>query len=259
MADPERPHRQQSRNRPLRSWDLASRPWGHARPLGRANLVSRSLHSERQSLASEEGSHSSRRSRTSWVSEKYYRGPRSRSGVSDAASHVLDEEIVQGEAEYYRHKYVQRSRNRRRGPLSDTDASLMPALSPDALSPEDAADAHDRGEGVGRLEDYQEHDCFQSRRWGPLRPLLMAFAKILTLAETDYESGKILSLAIPSTIGAVADPLFRLVLLAIISHYVDTDSMVAFVLVILFIRLTTEEISAAVTRRGVKPRQGGLG
>jgi len=36
-------------------------------------------------------------------------------------------------------------------------------------------------------------------------------------------------------------------LVAIISHFIDTDSMVAFILVILFVRITMEELSAAIT------------
>jgi hypothetical protein len=54
-------------------------------------------------------------------------------------------------------------------------------------------------------------------------------------------------LAIPSTVSAMADPFFRIVLMAIISHFINSDSMVAYVLVILFIRLTIEEITGAIT------------
>lgn len=224
----------------------ARRPWGHSRPLGRADFVMRSLETERQSQASEEGSFVSRRSRSSRGSRPVH-SARLRRSVSDAASSVLSEEVVEGEAEFYRQRYIRRSRQRSRRAPSESDNSIMPPLSPDVLSPEDAADAHDVGR-ANRIEDFQPQQN-AILRWGPIRLLCGCFDHVLDLAETDYESRRMLELAIPSSIGALADPLFRLVLIAIISHYVDrgTDSMTAFVLVVLFVRLTTEEISGAVT------------
>jgi hypothetical protein len=220
----------------------ASRPWSHARPLGRADLVDRSLASERQSLASEEGSQGSRRSRASWASGPGH-SARSRRSLSDAAGSVLEEEEIEGEAAFYRQKYVDRSKNRRRQlqrrPSNETDTSIMPPLSPDTLSPEDAVDAHDRG---SRPEDHQpNHDR------GIWREIIAGCDRLLVLAETDYETGRIFSISISSTIAAVADPLFRLILIGIISGTVDTESMVAFVLVNLLLRLTVEEMSGAVT------------
>ncbi|GAX09836.1 hypothetical protein FisN_11Lh186 [Fistulifera solaris] len=224
----------------------ARRPWGHSRPLGRADFVMRSLETERQSQASEEGSFASRRSRSSRGSRQVH-SSRVRRSVSDAASSVLSEEVVEGEAEFYRRRYIRRARQRSRSALSESDNSIMPPLSPDVLSPEDAADAHDVGR-VNRIEDYQPQGNAVIR-WGPLRMLCGCFDHVLDLAETDYESRRMLELAIPASVGALADPLFRLVLIAIISHYVErgTDSMTAFVLVVLFVRLTTEEVSGAVT------------
>ena len=232
--------------KPIRSWDLGSRPWGRSRPLGRAALISRSIALERQSQLSEENaSHGSRRSKISWMSGPP-RGPRPHRTMSDAASHILDEGEVEGEAEYYRQKYVHRSRTRRRQMSVSTAGSLMPPLSPDVLAPEDAADAHDAGQ-VNRLEDFQQPDFFQSDRFGLCSPCCRGLGRLLELAESDYESRRILGQAVPSTIDAVADPLYRSVLLAIISHYIGTDSTTAFVLSIMFIRLTTEEISGAIT------------
>jgi hypothetical protein len=234
--------------RPIRTWDLAAsrRPWGHSRPLGRADLVRRSLEAERQSQASEEGSHGSRRSRTSRVSAARAGQISRPRPVSDAASSVLSEEIIEGEAEFYRQRYVRRSRNRQRRAPSESDNSLMPPLSPDNLSPEDAADAHDVGR-VNHLEDYQQEETPAYLRWGPIPSILSCFGKVLDVAEQDYETQRILSLAIPSTIGAVAEPLFRWVLISILSFVInDTDSMTAFVLVTLFLRVTSEEISGAV-------------
>ena len=235
------------RRRSARPWDLSSRrPWGHSRPVARADFVRSSLEAERQSQLSEEGSHASRRSRSSWASSRPRHRTHSRV-VSDAASSILSGEVVEGEADFYRQRYLRRSRGRLRRTPSESDMSLMPPLSPDALSPEDAADAHDVGRR-NRIEDYQEPELPEFFRTGPLGACLNCFDKVLDLADHDYESQRLLSLAIPSTIGAVADPLFRLFLMAIISHFVkDTNAMAAYVLVVLFLRLTNEEVSGAVT------------
>jgi Na+-driven multidrug efflux pump len=58
---------------------------------------------------------------------------------------------------------------------------------------------------------------------------------------------RILRLAIPSIAGAIADRILRLVLIGLLSYYIDTPSMVAFVLANVFVRLTTEAISGAIT------------
>lgn len=236
-----------SRRRNSRTWNIASNrnPWGHGRPIGRADLVRNSLEAERQSMASEEGSHASRRSgRSNWVAPGM--NPRARSfTVSDAASSILSSEMNENEADFYRQRYIRRSRSRLRGPPSESDQSLMPPLSPDVLSPADAADAHDVGR-VNRPEDYLEHER-QHCCSGCIQVLWYFFDKILDLAEHDYEMQRLLSTAAPSSIGAVADPLFRLLLVAIISNLVDTDSMAAYLIVTLLLRLTSEEISGAVT------------
>ena len=127
----------------------------------------------------------------------------------------------------------------------------MPPLDPDAVSPEDAADANDPGRSPHLIQQYERQTNQTATTSGPpsLEPsnaFSAHFLNILDLAELDYESKRILVLAIPSTIGAMADPFFRIVLVAIISHFIDTDSMVAYLIVILFIRLTTEEISGAI-------------
>lgn len=126
----------------------------------------------------------------------------------------------------------------------------MPPLDPDAISPEDAADANDPGRASHMLNQYDRRTCPTSTASQPSsepsNPFSAQLLNILDLAEPDYETKRILLLAIPSTIGAMADPFFRIVLVAIISHFIDTDSMVAYLIVILFIRLTTEEISGAI-------------
>jgi hypothetical protein len=230
------------RKRINRAWEPASMRWKHRRPIGRIEARERYARSERQSQISEDESVA--RSRASYNSRPGSQVS-SRRGVSDIAGSILEAETVEGEAEYYRQRYIQRARHRRRLSTSGSERSVtrsvLPPLSPDALAPEDAADAHDPGTANYREDDDEE----ESIEWcWPFGTLCSA---ILDLAEPDYETRRILSLAIPTTISAVSEPLVRIVLVAIISHFIDTDSMVAFVLVILFVRITMEELSAAVT------------
>lgn len=204
--------------------------------------------------------------------------------VSDAAGSVLEGESVEGEAEYYRQRYRQRAhhhhhQHHRRthsrtggssslgGGSSSDLGSIMPPLDPDCVSPEDAADAHDPGRASHLMFQYNNNNngnspnnqtghydrhthrtasSSQPSSEQPSNALQAQLLNVLDLAETDYECRRLLTLAVPSTVGAMADPFFRIVLVAIISHFIDTDSMVAYLIVILFIRLTTEEISGAI-------------
>jgi hypothetical protein len=240
-----------SQRRPFRS----RKPWGHGGPLPRSETVRRFVELERQSQLSEEGSHSlsSRNSRAAGQPHL----SRSRI-VSEAAGTFLDEQSVQGESEYFRQKYVELSRSygrrtirhmRRPSTEGGSDVgSLMPPLDQDAIFPHDAVDH----QFPGQLPDPVQYGTYEtttdqtSQNLAPSDTISAQFLNILDAAEPDYETKRTLRLAIPSSIGAVADPLFRIVLVAIISHFINTDSMVAYVLVTLFIRLTSVEISEAI-------------
>jgi len=196
-------------------------------------------------------------------------------GMSDAASSVLEGEIVQGEAEYYRQKYVARSMRRSSNSSSNrqqqiqqhrgramsisSDRSHMPPLPPDVISPEDAADANDPGRNphmhhINDPRHYQQGQLpFGQRHWPLEQRIARASDQLwnqsfcsLDFAEPDFETRRIIRLAFPSVAGAVADPLLRLILIGIISHSLGTDSMVAFIFVILCIRTTTGEIAGAI-------------
>jgi Na+-driven multidrug efflux pump len=147
---------------------------------------------------------------------------------------------VEGEAEFYRNRYIQRSSRRpQRGPasLSGSDRTHLPPLSPDALSPNDAADAHD----PGTLNAFQAPPPGVGDRLFACCDLDMK-----GVGGPDFETKRLLTLAIPTTINAVADPFFRIILVAMISHFIDTNSMIAYVLVVLFLRVTTVELSIAI-------------
>ena len=251
----------QSRNRAFGS-RIRDKRWTQFTPsMGRKSAMQRFVQAERLSAAaSEEGSNASRSRTGDHPSRSGRSGPNpTRDGrpgggmVSDAASSILAEEVVEGEANFYRQRYVDRSRrNRWRSFSSASDRSLMPPLSPDALSPEDAADAND----PGRSNQFTFNDMSAAQPPSPGRfllgdpatgPVWSRCGKFLELVELDFDTRRVLRLAFPSVAVAIADPILRLVLIAIISHFIGTSSMVAFVLVIIFVRVTTEEISGAIT------------
>jgi hypothetical protein len=213
------------------------------RPVGRVDSLDRSIRADQQVHDSDDSESQgvASRSRVSWSGGS--RVPSHR-GMSDVASQKLDAEVVEGEADFYRQRYIQRvAQNRLRASVAMSERSALPPLSPDVLSPEDAADAHDVGYLNNTEEFIGESEVgyfFLSRCPAPLQCFL-------EVAEPDYDTHRIARMALGPTIGAFSEPLFRLVLVAIISHYIGTDAMVAFVLVTLFVRLTMENLSAAIT------------
>ena len=309
--------------RPLRSWDLmssATMRFRHGHFSGRSvqRLVQQERHAQVLSGSGVPGGESSvsygpggtLSRQGSWNSRNsgMSHGRRSGNGrMSEVANELMELETVEGEAEFYRQRYIQKTAAQRQqflqqqqqqtpgaggggGPnkhhhhtnrqlqinsgaslanfrrhnfrqtnsigsgsvMSRTSSgrSRMPALSPDVLSPEDAADAFDPGVPLPeRLpseygDDDDEEDGLLG---GDSLSSSPCCARLLDLAEPDEEVRRILFLAAPSTLGAIAEPCFRLGMVAIISHFIDSDSMVAFVLVILFVRITTEELSGAIS------------
>lgn len=235
--------RRTASDRPIRTWDLSSMRWKHRGPLRRVQSLQRSVESERHiQLSSEDGSNASR-SRSSWNSRPGGRA-HSHRGVSDVASSVLDQGNVEGEAQFYRQRYVERNRSRRRrGPNSSASSvrSALPGLSPDAVSPDEAADAHD----PGTLNQGHTYD-FEDDGGGDCLNCCSPVGNLLDYSDLDFETKRILTLTFPSTIEAITDPFFRMGVVALLSHFVDTNSMVAFLLVSFLLRTSIEEVSGAV-------------
>lgn len=298
---------QMSFPRPLRSWDLMSSTamrfrHGHFSGKSVQRLVQqeRAQQLENNSISGGAGGEGSSSRGESWNSKQsgYISKSRSGTGMSHVANQVLDMQTVQGEAEYYRHLYMQQTavlqqqiqRQRQRYPqrsqpnlgtaftpgmnttpgiggnasvsnhmarrlllslgarsnrapsvVSHTSSgrSRLPALSPDVVSPEDAADAFDLGLALPEdTNNQQQSPPNQKKNFG---------AHLLDLVEPNSEMMRIANLATPATLGAIADPCFRLGLVVILSRLLDVDSMVAFLLVVLFVRITTEELSGAIT------------
>ena len=233
-------------DRPIRSWDLTGtsmRLWKHRGPLSRVQSMRRQVQNERHhQVSSEDGGSNASRSRSSWNSRTGSR-LHSHRGVSDLASNVLEQGNVEGEAQFYRQRYMERNR-RRRGPNSSASSvrSALPGLSPDAVSPDEAADAHDPGTlNVGYTDEYAgttiDGDCFNC---------CSPVGNLLDYSDLDYETRRIMTLTFPATIEAVVDPLFRMGVAVLISNFLDTNSMVAFLLVSLLLRTSAEEAAGAL-------------
>ena len=103
----------------------------------------------------------------------------------------------------------------------------------------DAADANDPGK-VKAFDQAPPPRTATSR-------ILSATEPWLDVAEPDEELKRLLSLASNMTMGSLLEPLSRCFMLAIISHWVGTHAMVAYLLVQLSYRLTGETLSVAIT------------
>jgi len=68
----------------------------------------------------------------------------------------------------------------------------------------------------------------------------------MDLAKPTDEFRRVLQTAIPLSIGATSEAVFRLVTASFISQYLGAESMIAYLLVMLFVRLTSEELSGAI-------------
>lgn len=252
-------------------------PWRHGHVLSRPVRMKRSLNLERQSIHS--GFQNSEvASLTAAQRQQLRANALARPGnASDAAGSVLSGQASRGEEPRYERRYkdaprsvasrsvvtrsvssrsvLSRSRSSSFYDGSDMGScigSIMPPLHPDAVSPEDAADAGDPGRIPPSSSGYHEgnHNATDTTGAPTLEQPDSGSAQmstILDLADPDFEFKRLMALALPSTISAIADPLFRIALVAIITRYVDTESMVAYLLVMLFLRLSMDEISGAIS------------
>ena len=167
--------------------------------------------------------------------------------------------------------------------VSEQSASVMSSIIDD-ISPEDAADANDPGRGnifiqpdeKYRITEKEFKDCCETD-FGPAKDDCCSsrIDGLLLSAVPDVEKWNIFQTSIPLTLGASSESLFRLITVAFISQYLGTKSMIgklvlywillprmvlfvskaanivisctaAFLLVGLFVRLTSEELSSAI-------------
>jgi multidrug resistance protein, MATE family len=218
--------------------DVGGRRWKNRRPIGRVDVVQNVV-----SSGSTVSALSSTVSRLTKVSKA--------KGMSDKANSVLEEtkEIrpnplpntrrPSATMQYHRSRFLRRpSRN---GSLHSAQ-SVRSAMSSivDDISPHDAADANDPGRGNIFTQAQQEID-----------PLKLAccsgfLESLLILAAPGEEVRRMVYNAVPLSIGAMSEAVVRLVTAGFISHYIGAEALIAYLLVGLFVRLTSEELSGAI-------------
>jgi hypothetical protein len=89
----------------------------------------------------------------------------------------------------------------------------------------------------------QQKQGFSGLKLGCLSPIVEG---LLELAAPDEETIRVVRTSFPLSIGAMSEALFRLITASFISQYLGSESMVAYLLVGLFVRLTSEELSGAI-------------
>ena len=160
------------------------------------------------------------------------------------------------EKQQERRRYSQQQSNRRGSrsiAASERSASVMSSIVDDIL-PNDAPDAKDPGKGNVFIDvDEKYWNSERRHQKGDGEEFLTKgsccsspFEGLLALTLNDEEKWKIIQDSIPLTLGASSQALFRLITIAFISNYLETEAMVAFLLVGLFVRLTSEELSGAI-------------
>jgi hypothetical protein len=214
--------------------DVGGRRWKHRRPIGRADVIQRAIHMETGSLVSR----SAGKKRTA-------------KGMSDVASSILEEQAQEiNSVVFNRAAMTNRSRFARSRAGSVSVRSERSAMSSivDDITPNDAADANDPGRGNVFLHpDSQNRDAAKkvalTSNFGCVSSLLEG---LLQLATPGEEITRVAISSIPFSIGAMSESLFRLITAAFISQYLGTESMISYLLVGLFVRLTSEQLAGAV-------------
>ncbi|CAJ1946124.1 unnamed protein product [Cylindrotheca closterium] len=223
--------RRSSRRPPSGIFDVGGRRWRHRRPIGRADVI-------RNAIYSEAGSVLSSKERTVTSGQK-------RPGLSDVASSVLEEEnpnVLPGFVN--RTGFNQQQRFRVGGYSVASSRSVMSSIVDD-ITPNDAADADDPGRGNIFLQVHHQQEKKRNSQMLDRRSSSW-FLSMLDLAKPTDESRRVLQTAVPLSIGATSEAVFRLVTASFISQYLGAESMIAYLLVMLFVRLTSEELSGAV-------------
>jgi len=146
--------------------------------------------------------------------------------------------------------FHQRKHSRRS--ISEQSVSVMSSIVDD-ISPDDAPDANDPGRGNIFIQPDEKYWVPETKYNGddafdPVQEACISspLEGLLTLVVPDTDKLIVFQSSIPLALGASSEALFRLVTIAFISRYLGTESMIAFLLVGLFVRLTSEELSSAI-------------
>lgn len=223
--------------------DVGGRRWKNRRPIGRIDVIQHAI-----SSGSTISALSSSISRPASEASKA-------KGMSDVASSILQESSKDARAnhplgtprppmmmKYQRSRFFRRPS--RTGSYSahserSMDRSIMSSIVDD-ITPNDAADANDPGKGNIFTQPQQEMDTLKLGYCSGI------IESLLTLAAPGEEMRRVVLGAIPLALGAMSEAVVRLITAGLISHYLGTEAMIAYLLVGLFVRLTSEELSGAI-------------
>jgi hypothetical protein len=221
---------QSSTSKGSRVFDVSGRRWKHRRPIGRVDVIQNAIHRETKSIVS-----------------KHKQGQK---GISDVASSILAEENHAGNPAFLNRSALKRHRLHmmgRGGSCSTASQRSTMSSIVDDISPEDAADANDPGRGnifihkdIQILQEEKEQAKFATTYQAGF------WASVFDLAKPTEELRRVLRMTFPLSIGASSEGLFRLITASFISQYLGSESMIAFLLAGLFVRLTSEGLAGAI-------------
>ena len=236
-------------------WDVHGRRWRKRRPIGRFDTMHRAIAKERKRFEdqqqrqyrSETRSLTSRNGRRpSYTGSRQHSKNSSSRGMSDVASSVLDEDDSEDSSRRPTNGPNRRRPTPSRGNSlsSFSEPSLLPSLVDD-ISPNDAADADDPGRINSFEHEYEEVTvcCGANAMWRR-KSLGAALDGLIFLSEPDTEMRRIMSISFPLTLGAISESLSNLITAAFIGRNIGTDSMVAYVLVLLLIGFSDDLVGA---------------
>jgi len=234
--------------------DVGGRRWKNRRPIGRIDVIQNAI-----SPGSAISTLSSVISKSSSVSKT--------KGMSEMASSVLQEtQEIRPRApvantprppttmQSHRSRYLRRPSRTGSGSVrsqKSMDRSVMSSIVDD-IGPNDAADKDDPGRGNIFTQPQEEIDPLK------LRCCNGFIESLLILSSPGEEMRRVVYTALPMTLGAMSESVIRLVTVSLISHYIGTEAMIAYLLVGLFVRLTSEELSGAIIDAASAFIQGAL-
>ena len=217
-----------------RPQDVSRRHWKHRRPIGRVDVISRSIYSQSQIHNHDDLVPPTKNP----LGRAVHQG-----GMSDVASHILHEQTRGLDMDSYtlntqQYHPQQQSRFIRKTvsikSTSDAGRSIMSSIVDD-IRPDDAADADDPGQGnlftQSNMLQEQNHHC-----------LLSKLESTLLLAEPDDEVWTVLKLSLPLTCGAILEPLCTSITIGVVAHSLHSADALAMVLVILWVQGTSQEL-----------------
>lgn len=240
--------------------DVGGRRWKNRRPIGRVDVIQNAISYERAGSAV--SALSSAISKSSLQHNGLANKARPAKGMSDLASSVLEEQQDQQESmrsggghapitlhslraaptQYHRSRFSRRpsrAGSHSGGSVRSMERSVMSSIVDD-ISPNDAADANDPGRGNIFVHPTGEIDS------PGLGCCSGFFESLLVLAAPGEEMRRVVQSSIPLALGAASEAVFRLTTAGFVSRFLGTESMIAYLLVGLFVRLTSEELSGAI-------------